>query len=521
MLLQLNNITKKFADLPLFEKVNFTIQSSEKIGLIGENGSGKSTLFQIMMKQTGLDAGRVSHKKGLKIAYVAQLFPSSKLSVMDYLQQSFSELRQLKEQLRFYEHQLQEISADWEHALEVYGRLQQKFEEMGGYVLTDRIQTMLGGLGLKKQMDQPLEKLSGGERMRVELAKALLQEADLLLLDEPTNHLDARGIDWLENYLKNSRQTYMVISHDRYFLDQTTTKIVEIEDSQLVEYPGNYSKYVKLKQERMENIRKNYDLQQKEVQRLKKMIRRYRQWANEGDNEAFFKKAKEVEKRLAKLTIVRPPQKPARRLEAIRSAELSGKEVIIARNVGKIIGDRRLFSASSFVIYRKERVALLGNNGSGKSTLLKIILGEMTADAGEIRLGANVKVGYLPQKIVFENEDQRLLDFVRAFLPQEQKARQTLAHFGFSQEDVFWRLKDLSGGERVRLYLLKIMQAKINLLILDEPTNHLDIYAREEIEILLQDYQGTLITVTHDRYFLAKLFDKQLRIQDDLIIKKD
>ncbi|MEL5939311.1 ATP-binding cassette domain-containing protein, partial [Tetragenococcus halophilus] len=321
-------------------------------------------------------------------------------------------------------------------------------------------------------------------------------------------------------YLKTTSAAYLVISHDRAFLDQVTEKIVEIEEGRLVEYPGNYSRYVQLKKARIAEITKDYELQQKEIHRLRKMIRRYRQWGNEGGDEAFFKKAKELEHRLAKITVVKPPKPPKKRLESISQASRSGKEVIVAMNIGKMIGERLLFSDSTFTIYRGERIALLGKNGSGKSTLLRIILDELLPDEGKLSLGASIKIGYLPQNITFEQSNQRVLAFVKEFLPQEQKARQRLAHFGFYSEDVERRLKELSGGERVRLYLLQLFQRQINLLILDEPTNHLDIYAREEIEELLSEYTGTLLAVTHDRYFLQKNFNGLLVIEEQEIKKE-
>ena len=520
MLIQLNKISKNFSGTPLFEQLTFTINEQEKIGLIGTNGTGKSTLFHIITGVEGVNDGNVSRKKGLKIGYVPQIFPESHLTVFDYLTQSFTKLQNLQEQLSVYEKKMKDATEELDHVMNVYGKLQQEFEDAGGYELEDRVISMLKGLGLEDKINATISTVSGGERVRVELAKVLLQETDLLLLDEPTNHLDLAGICWLENYLKTTKAAYLVISHDRTFLDQVTEKIVEIEESSLVEYPGNYSRYVQLKEERIAEITKNYELQQKEIQRIKRMIRRYRQWANEGDNEAFFKKAKELERRLSKITVVKPPQTPKKRLESIDQAGRSGKEVVVAKGIGKIMGEQLLFTDSTFTIYRRERIAILGENGSGKTTLLQLILEKVSLDEGIIKLGASIKVGYLPQTITFSQPHQQILDFVKEILPQEQKARQTLAHFGFYSEDVGRRIRDLSGGEQVRLYLLKLFHQQINFLILDEPTNHLDIYAREEIEDLLSEYTGTLLAVTHDRYFLQKNFTKALVIEDQVIKKE-
>ncbi|AOF48184.1 MAG: ATP-binding cassette domain-containing protein [Tetragenococcus halophilus] len=520
MLIQLNKINKIFSGTLLFEQLSFAINEQEKIGLVGTNGTGKTTLFQLITGEEGADSGTISRKKELKIGYVPQIFAESDLTVSKYLAESFVELQNLQQRLRVYEQKMTDASEDLDHVMSIYGKLQQDFEDAGGYELEDRIISMLKGLGLEDRINAAISTVSGGERVRVELAKVLLQEADLLLLDEPTNHLDLAGIRWLENYLKTTSAAYLVISHDRAFLDQVTEKIVEIEEGRLVEYPGNYSRYVQLKKARIAEITKDYELQQKEIHRLRKMIRRYRQWGNEGGDEAFFKKAKELEHRLAKITVVKPPKPPKKRLESISQASRSGKEVIVAMNIGKMIGERLLFSDSTFTIYRGERIALLGKNGSGKSTLLRIILDELLPDEGKLSLGASIKIGYLPQNITFEQSNQRVLAFVKEFLPQEQKARQRLAHFGFYSEDVERRLKELSGGERVRLYLLQLFQRQINLLILDEPTNHLDIYAREEIEELLSEYTGTLLAVTHDRYFLQKNFNGLLVIEEQEIKKE-
>ncbi|MDN6639196.1 MAG: ABC-F type ribosomal protection protein [Tetragenococcus sp.] len=520
MLIQLNDINKSFSGTPLFEKLSLTINEQEKIGLVGANGTGKTTLFQMMTGTEGADDGVVSRQKGLRIGYVSQRFTVSHLSIVDYLHQSFSNLQNLQHQLRAYEEKMTDPAADLAHVMDVYGKLQQEFEDAGGYELEDRIISTLKGLGLGEKIHTAMTDISGGERVRVELAKVLLQEADLLLLDEPTNHLDLAGIQWLENYLKSTKTAYLVISHDRMFLDQVTEKIVEIEDGSIIEYPGNYSRYVQLKEARMAEIKKNYELQQKEIQRIKRMIRRYRQWGNEGGDEAFFKKAKELERRLSKITVVKPPQPPKKRLAGIDQASRSGKEVVTAQGIGKMMGEQLLFTESTFTIYRHERVAILGKNGSGKSTLLRLILGELSPDEGTLTLGSSIKVGYLPQTITFTQPDQRILDFVKEISPQEQKARQTLAHFGFYSEDVHRRMKDLSGGEGVRLYLLWLFHKEINFLILDEPTNHLDIYAREEIEELLSEYTGTLLAVTHDRYFLQKNFEEALVIADQKIYKE-
>ncbi|MGX7196945.1 ribosomal protection-like ABC-F family protein [Enterococcus olivae] len=520
MYIQANKIHKNFSGTPLFEALDFVIDPQEKIGLIGQNGTGKTTLLQILLRKEGIDQGTVSYKKGLRIGWVPQKLLFSEYTSFEYIYQSFEELENIRQQLHRYEQKMADLEEELERNLFLYGNLQQQFEEKGGYQLEDRIRTVMKGLGLGQQEQTSLYDLSGGERVRVELARVLVEDNDVLLLDEPTNHLDLKGIQWLENFLKTTKKAFVVISHDRTFLDQVTQRTVEIEDGKIINYAGNYTYYLKQKKVRIAELSKNYELQQKEIHRLRAMIRRYRQWGNEGDNEAFFKKAKEIERRIEKMTVIKAPIEPKKRLQKIQQAQRSGKEVILADQIGKIQGDKLLFTDSSFAIYRGERVAILGENGSGKSTLLKLILGELSLDEGKIRLGASIKMGYLPQQLVFEQPTQRLIEYTREILPEEQKARQTLAQFGFYSEDVAKRIQDLSGGEQVRLYLLKLLQEKINLLILDEPTNHVDIYVREEIEDLLEKFTGTLLTVTHDRYFLEKHFQQQLVIEHQMIHKK-
>lgn len=521
MYIQGKELTKNFGTTPVFEKIDLTINPGDKIGLVGHNGCGKSTLLRLLTGEEGVNGGTIARQKGLVIGYVPQKLIQKNCSVEEYLLNSFPEIESLAKEMRRVEALMADPDNDLERLLSHYGRLQSDYEAAGGYTLADRISGTLKGLGLEDKLGVSLTELSGGQRVRVELARVLTAAAEVLLLDEPTNHLDLAGIAWLESYLAHTKQAYLVISHDRQFLDNVTNRILEIEGDELIAYPGNYSRYRALKAERLATLQKNFDLQQKECQRLKLQIRRYRQWAQEGDNDAFFKKAKELERRLAKLQeqLKQPPKPPKKRLGQLQVAERSGSEVVIAQDIGKLAGDKLLFCAGSFTLYRKERVALVGANGSGKSTLLRCLTGELPLDEGMITLGANVKVGYLPQKLVFANPKQRLLEYVEEFLPFDQ-SRRMLARHGFYAEDVTKRIQDLSGGEQMRLYLLRLLQEQVNFLILDEPTNHLDIYGKEELEELLQGYQETLLVVSHDRYFLNKVCQKRLVISEGQLQKE-
>ncbi|GAB2027302.1 ribosomal protection-like ABC-F family protein [Lactovum odontotermitis] len=523
MLIQINKVIKNFGGLPLFNEVNLGVNSGDKIGLVGVNGTGKTTLLRLISGEEAPDMGAVSRKKGLKIGYVEQNQLSSNERVLDYLLASFETIRQLKSQMTALELQLTTADNEMiEKVLSRYGKVQEEFDAIGGFSLEDRILTTLKGLGVEEKAEQALCDLSGGERVRIELTRLLVSEADVLLLDEPTNHLDLSGIKWLENYLKNAKKAVIVVSHDREFLDNVVSKIVEIEDGQLVEYKGNYSSYQVLKKAHDEQLQRDFDLQQREIARLKKLIRQFRQWGNDGDNEKFYKKAKELEHRLEKMERLKAPVLVKNRVKKkISQSEKSGKEILVVQQLAKIMGEKLLFEDVSFTIYKGERIALVGENGTGKSTLLKLITQELEADEGTIKLGESARIGYLPQNIEFEHPENRLVNFVKDVMGNEQKAREELARFGFYASDVSKRLKDLSGGEKVRLYLLELFQKEINLLILDEPTNHLDIYAREEIENILAQYQGTLLAVSHDRYFLKRNFQKTLRVEDGKIEKFD
>ncbi|ELB59938.1 TPA: ribosomal protection-like ABC-F family protein [Enterococcus faecium] len=520
MIIQEISIKKTIGGNPLFEDLSCQIEAGEKIALVGINGTGKSTFLQILTGREGVDSGIISRKKGLKIGTVEQELTVSEATVNHYLLHSAAEIQDLKQQMSRYEALMTEPDTNLEKCLARYGELQHRFEELGGYVLEDRIAAILQGLGIPHRQEARLTELSGGERVKVALAKILAADADLLLLDEPTNHLDLNSIRWLENYLQNTKKSVLVVSHDRQFLDQVTTKTWELEEGALIEYPGNYSRFRVLKEARLAELTKNYELQQKEVQRLKVMIRRFRQWAHEGDNESFFKKAKELERRLAKLTLVKPPPPLKNRLQSLSNGGKSGKEVFIIQNLHQQCADQVLFKDSSFAVYRGDHLAIIGDNGAGKSTLLKLLLGEEKPYGGTIKLGSSLQIGYLPQQLQFADPDSRLLAYAITLTGNEEVARRQLAKSGFYQSDVGKRIKDLSGGEKIRLALLKLFLEKINVLILDEPTNHLDSYAREEIEEMLQDYQGTLLAVSHDRYFLQQHFQEALVIEQEQISRQ-
>ncbi|MCI2171101.1 ribosomal protection-like ABC-F family protein [Schleiferilactobacillus perolens] len=520
LFIQASKITKQFDHEPLFVDISLQLAAGDRVALVGANGTGKSTLMDILLGSDTPSDGVVSRAKDATIAHLNQQLIDTPATVTAFLGASQPALTRLQDALRYCENQMSQPDADLDKVLARYANLQQDFEDQGGYAFADRINTVMKGLAIWAYRDTPVNQLSGGERMRVALAQLLLSDADFFLLDEPTNHLDTTGIEWLEQFLLKGKTGYLVISHDRMFLDRVTTQTWEIEDGELVTYPGNYSRYIKLKAERLASIQKDHDLQAKAIRKLQLQIRQYRQWANESQNEKFFRKAKELEKRLAKIQVIQVPQPPKHRLQNVRTAGRSGNDVITARDLGESFGPRILFQHADFQIHRGDRVAVTGANGTGKSTLVKLILGQLTPTSGTVTLGASLQPGYLPQNPQFDSPQERLLAYVQTFMPNEQAARQAMARFGFFADDAARRLQDLSGGERIRLTLLQLFQKKINLLILDEPTNHLDIAAREEIESLLQEYAGTLLIVSHDRYLLCKLCDQELHIAGERITQK-
>lgn len=520
MIIQLNEVTKIIGGELLFEKLNLSIKTGEKIGIIGRNGSGKSTLLKLIMGIEGIDEGAVSLRNGLRLAYLRQeRVVDPNLTARDFLLNARPELLTLAQELSQLEEQLALVSEEQlVSVMTRYGKKQELFQDSGGYELEDVIQSTTQGLGINSLLAQKMMMLSGGQQTLMALAHVLISEADVLILDEPTNHLDVKGLNWLENYLQKAKKTVIVVSHDRYFLNQVVNRVVEI-DNELHSYPGNYDAYEKSKKARLEVLAKDYQEQQKEIKKIKDAIRRYRQWGNESDNAKFFKRAKHLEKRLAQMDeISRPAKEQVALMKAFKFSQRSGKEVLQLKNLYKSYDSRELLVGAELNVSWQDKVAIQGSNGCGKSTLLKIILGQVPVDQGEVDLGSQVEIGYLSQNIHYEEPRQTVLEnFKRSNDLYEEDCRRILAKYLFFKEDVFRQVGKLSGGEQVRLELAKLMQQGNNLLILDEPTNHLDIETRELLEKVLQDYQGTVIVVSHDRYFLKKTIQRFVVIEEGKI----
>ncbi|TJX13142.1 ABC-F type ribosomal protection protein [Tissierella creatinini] len=518
----INNITKYYSANKVFENISFEVYTRDRIGLIGQNGCGKTTLLKILMSMEEYQDGNLSFRKGIKIGYLDQIFKcDNRTTVLDILQSPFEEIRLLRNKMKELEKELKNLSGDiLENQMENYGLMIEEFERSGGYLVETNINKICTGLNIPDSFrGLPFERLSGGEKTRVLLAKLLLEEPDLLLLDEPTNHLDIKSIEWLEEFLKEYKGTVLMVSHDRSFLDKVTTRIIEMEPTEVNIYEGNYSFYLIEKEKRFELAYRAYLNKQRKIESMERQIERYRIWGAMRDSEKMYKRAKELEKRLDKVEVIDKPKDDTAKIKLNTSGiQRSGKIVLDIEDLSKSFADKNLFSNLSFTLFYKDRLCIMGDNGSGKTTLLKLILGEDEKYQGKIKYGSNISIGYLPQNVVFEDEDLTILDYFAAkHKLSNSDARKELAKMLFIRDDVFKKITSLSGGEKSRLRLASLIYDKVNFLILDEPTNHLDIDSREVLEDTLFDYNGTILFVSHDRYFIEKLANKMLIFENSKV----
>lgn len=520
--LNVNGLVKYYGANKLFENISFEIKSGERIGLIGQNGCGKTTLMKMLIGLEEYQGGEISLRKGNKIGYLNQIpVYEEATTTAEVLRMAFSSIDQLRREMEELEHGMGFLEGDQlAKAMDSYSRLLEQYELKHGYELDTRIDKISEGLQIDDRMkEMPFDRLSGGEKTRVVLAKILLEEPDILLLDEPTNHLDLMTIEWLEDFLKEYKGAALIISHDRLFLDHVVEKIYELEYDHMEQYLGNYSYYVAEKERRFLIEYRNYQNQQRKIERMEQQIERYRIWGVMRDSETMFKRAKELEKRLEKIEVMDRPVFEKRKIRLNQaSVGRSGKLVMELSELRKAFQDRDVLKEISFSLYYQDSACIIGENGSGKTTLLKLILGELEPDRGTIRLGANVILGYLPQQVEYPEEEQTVLEyFARLHNLTNGAARSQLAKALFLQEDVNKKIKYLSGGEKSRLRLCSLTFEGANLLILDEPTNHLDMDSREVLEETLKEFEGTLLFVSHDRYFINKLADKVLTLEDGTV----
>ncbi|KAA0546309.1 ABC-F family ATP-binding cassette domain-containing protein [Bacillus sp. BGMRC 2118] len=525
---------KKFMDATLVvNNISLEAFEGDRLGIVGANGSGKSTILKLIAgvlpmnywpgypqtSSPGYDEGLIHLPRGATKAYLEQSpqFPEG-LKVMDVLNLAFEEIDEIEKQMRELEQQMQVLEGEkLEKALHKYSELVQQFEVKGGYEREEKISKVCTGLGFSESfLARDFDLLSGGEKTTVVLGKLLIHNPDILLLDEPTNHLDMESIEWLESYLHSYKGIVIIVSHDRYFLDNVVNKIVEIEDMESISYKGNYSSFVTQKEENMRIQYEHYREQQKKINNMEKQVLSLRDWAMREDNNKFFKRAGSIQKKLDKLDRIDKPIFERRNMRLhFNETERSGKETIKAMDVYKSYEEKVVLKGAQLMVHYGERVGLIGPNGSGKTTFLKMLLGEEKPDQGKVELGANVKVAYLPQIIEFNDEEQTVIECFREDISIViGKAREYLAKFMFYKNTVFKKVKHLSGGERIRLKLAMLLYQDINLLILDEPTNHLDIQSIETLEEALEEFKGTIFFISHDRYFINKIGERMIALED-------
>ena len=503
----------------MLDDLSFQIDQGERVGLLGKNGAGKSTLFKILTGEMDYDEGQVTIGTGRRMGLISQIpvYPAG-YTVEDVLRSAFDRLGKLGEEMRQLEARMAQGETD-EALLKRYGALTERFEAFGGYDTDVAVNKVANGLSIPDaQRSQLFDSLSGGEKTRVNLGRLILEDTDILLLDEPTNHLDLHATEWLEEYIRKFPGTVVAISHDRYFLDRVVTRVIEIENGKAEFYSGNYSFYAVEKERRYQERMKQYEKEQAKIAQLEKSAEQLRLWAFQGMDKTY-RRAISMERRIERMRTTAKPTK-ARKMDArFATTEFHGDEVLALRNVAKSYGEKHLFDGINLKVEGGERIALIGDNGTGKSTLIKMIMGELYPDDGRIRIGPAVKTAYLPQIIHFDHPDWNLVENMMAAKKglSAQSARNRLAAYDFRGEDVFKPVSVLSGGEQSRLRLCMLMDDEINFLILDEPTNHLDIASREWIEEAVEAYDGTLLFVSHDRYFINRFATRIWELADGTI----
>ncbi len=518
--LSCNNINKTYIIDPILQDVSFTVNDGDKIGVIGLNGSGKTTLFNILNDDVSMDSGDIFIQRGLTIGYLKQHTKiESDKTIFDECLEVFKPLIKMEKKLRILEEKITKESKKGEtdqlkSLMDEYGQLSEKFSESNGYGYNSTIRGTLKGLGFfDEDLDKDVNILSGGQKSRLSLAKLLLEKPDILLLDEPTNHLDINAIDWLEKFLREYQGAALIISHDRYFLDNVVNRIFHLENLNLNIYNTNYTNFMDRRKKDLELHQKHFEDQQREIKRQEDIIAKLKQFGGERN----YGLAKSRQKMLDRIKVMTKKTDNQQARIKFEPKIKSGLDVLQVENLEKSFGDLKLLKDINFNIYRGEKVGLIGANGIGKTTLFKIVLGELTKDGGEIRQGHNVFPGYFDQEMSKLNLDKTIIDEIWDENPKfdHYQIRSVLSQFMFVGDDIFKEISALSGGEKGRLSLLKLMLSKANFLLMDEPTNHLDIDSKEVLEDAVLDYEGTLFVISHDRYFLNRVTDKILELTEE------
>ncbi len=517
MILSCKDITKSYGTDIILKKINFNLEEHEKAAVVGVNGAGKTTLFKIITDNLSYDDGQLYIPKNTTIGYLEQNVDiRSKKTIYEEMLSVFESIFELEEKLHSMERKMSSLSdSEYSSFMEQYARFQHEFEESDGYSCKSRINGVLKGLGFTEdEYSQQVCTLSGGQKTRVFLGKLLLMKPDILLLDEPTNHLDIDSIQWLEDFLKSYSGACLIISHDRYFLDRTVSKIIDIENGKSSVYNGNYSFFIKQKDSVRAAQLKQYANQQREIRHQEEVIKTLRQF----NREKSIKRAESREKALERMEKIERPENLPEKMHLRLTPQIqSGNDVVSVEDLSMSFGNNKLFSNVSFEIKRGEKVAIIGPNGIGKSTLFKIILNELKPDFGKVVLGVNVNPGYYDQEHHELDDKNTIFDEIHNAYPNmtNGEIRNVLASFVFTEDDVFKTIGTLSGGEKGRVSLAKIMLSKSNFLILDEPTNHLDMYSKEILEDAINNYDGTVLYISHDRYFIDKTAERTLELSRD------
>ena len=506
MILACQKVSKSFGDQAILKQIDFIINEGEKAALIGTNGAGKTTLFRILAGEYEADEGQVVFQKGLAVGYLPQVINvTSERTIYGEMLDAMKDVIGMEEEIRSLETEISRKSgAELEEVMKRYSLLTDRFEQAEGYAWRSRITGVLKGLGFsEKDFETPIQTLSGGQKTRVALGRILLLQPDLILLDEPTNHLDTESVQWLENFLTGYRNSVMVISHDRYFLDKVVGKVIEIENGESLVFSGNYSAFAEKKKALRDAQMRRYVNQQAQIHHQEEVITKLRSF----NREKSIRRAESREKMLAKIETVEKPVELNSKMRITLTPEVvSGNDVLFIENLSKSFGEKHLFRNLNLKIFRGEKIALLGANGTGKTTLLKIINRYLRPDSGKIRYGAKLSVGYYDQEQHILNDNNTIFDEISDAYPKlnNTRIRNVLAAFLFMGDDVFKMISSLSGGEKGRVSLAKLMLSNANFIMLDEPTNHLDIPSREILEDAVNNYEGTILYVSHDRYFIQR-----------------
>lgn len=520
MILNATNISKSFGSNEIIKDATFLVNEHEKVAIVGVNGAGKTTLLKILTGEESADSGSITLAKDAKLGYLRQINNvDSALSIIDELYTVIEPILNMEKRMSQMQEDMKHLTgSELEELYSSYTALTHSYELMDGYAAKSRVVGILKGLGFEEiDFDRKINTLSGGQKTRVFLAKLLLEEPDIILLDEPTNHLDLRSIEWLESYLLNYKGAVIIVSHDRYFLDKIVSKVIDIENGNVQMYLGNYTDFSNKKQMLLDAKMKEYLNQQQEIKHQEAVITKLKQF----NREKSIKRAESRQKQLEKIERVEAPQTYSENMRlSLDISKESGKDVLTVQNLSKSFDHKKLFWDINFEIKRGERVAIIGDNGTGKTTLLKIINGLLEPDTGEVIYGSNVSVAYYDQEHQVLHMDKTLFDELSDTYPEmtNTQIRNILAAFLFTGEDVYKKIADLSGGERGRVSLVKLMLSKANFLLLDEPTNHLDIVSKDVLENALTNFPGTVCYVSHDRYFINKTATRILDLTENRLL---